>query len=122
MGSGYGASTDPYLDFFNTDSLLFSTKPRSNGKGGDSLKFSDPLSFGEKTADRDPLSFGGETSGFQPVGLEAAETESRDSEDEDWPTAPPADYLGYVQVCLASDGYPACNLFWQSLREGFKTT
>ena len=121
MGSGYGGSTDPYLDFLNTDSLLFSTKPRSNGKGGDSLKFSDPLSFGEKTADRDPLSFGGETSGFQPVGLEAAETESRHSEDEDWPTAPPADYLGYVQVCLASDRYPACNPFWQLL-EGFKTT
>ena len=96
MSSGYGGSTDPYLDFLNTDSLLFSTKPRSNGKGGDSLKFSDPLSFGDKKADRDPLSFGGETS-----GLETADTESRHSEDDDCPTAPPADYLGYVQVWQA---------------------
>ena len=94
--SGYGGSKDPYLDFLNTDSLLFSTKPRSNAKGGDSLKFSDPLSFGDKKADRDPLSFREETS-----GLETADTESRHSEDEDCPTAPPADYLGYVQVWKA---------------------
>ena len=45
-------SKDPYLDFLNTDSLLFSTKPLGGGK--DPLKFSDPLSFGLS----DPLSFG----------------------------------------------------------------
>jgi len=93
MTSKYGGSTDPYLDFLNTDSLLFSTKPRAaDGKGNDSLKFSDPLSFGEKKADRDPLSFRGET-----TGLETAETESRHSDDEEGPSAPPVDYLGYVQ-------------------------
>ena len=41
---------DPYLDFLNTDSLLFGTSV-----GKDPLKFSDPLSFGTS----DPLSFGG---------------------------------------------------------------
>ena len=92
--SGYGGSTDPYLDFLNTDSLLFTKKPQTNGKGGDSLKFSDPLSFG----DNDPLSFRGETSSKKPLGFETAETESKHSDDEDFPTAPPADYLGYVQV------------------------
>jgi len=91
--SGYGGSTDPYLDFLNTDSLLFTKKPQTNGKGGDSLKFSDPLSFG----DNDPLSFRGETSSKKPLGFETAETESKHSDDEDFPTAPPADYLGYVQ-------------------------
>ena len=94
MSNLYGGSTDPYLDFLNTDSLLFSKKPISNGKGGDSLKFSDPLSFG----DQDPLSFRGETSSKKPLGFESAETESRHSEDEDFPTAPPVEYLGFVQV------------------------
>ena len=49
-------SKDPYLDFLNTDSLLFSTKPLGGGGvgGKDPLKFSDPLSFGLS----DPLSFG----------------------------------------------------------------
>ena len=95
MSNLYGGSTDPYLDFLNTDSLLFSKKPISNGKGGDSLKFSDPLSFG----DQDPLSFRGETSSKKLLGFESAETESRHSEDEDFPTAPPVEYLGFVQVC-----------------------
>ena len=94
MSSLYGGSTDPYLDFLNTDSLLFSKKPQTNGKGGDSLKFSDPLSFGEN----DPLSFRGESSSKKPLGFEAVDTESRHSEDEECPTAPPVDYLGYVQV------------------------
>jgi hypothetical protein len=92
MSSLYGAN-DPYLDFLNTDSLLFSKKPQANGKGGDSLKFSDPLSFGEN----DPLSFRGESSSKKPLGFETVDTESRHSEDEDCPTAPPVDYLGYVQ-------------------------
>jgi len=93
MSSLYGGSTDPYLDFLNTDSLLFSKKPQTNGKGGDSLKFSDPLSFGEN----DPLSFRGESSSKKPLGFETVDTESRHSEDDECPTAPPVDYLGYVQ-------------------------
>ena len=46
------SNKDPYLDFLNTDSLLFSSSTKPLGK--DPLKFSDPLSFGLS----DPLSFG----------------------------------------------------------------
>lgn len=50
----YSGTTDPYLSFLSDSHSLFSTKPTSNGKKSDPLKFSDPLSFGTS----DPLSYG----------------------------------------------------------------
>ena len=49
----YSGTTDPYLSFLSDSHSLFSTKPTSNGKKSDPLKFSDPLSFGTS----DPLRF-----------------------------------------------------------------
>ena len=97
-------SKDPYLDFLNTDSLLFSTKPLGgSGVGGkDPLKFSDPLSFGLS----DPLSFGlsdkkpgdkdkkKDKDDFDKVGDFDAESHHSDED----ASAPPMDYLGYIQV------------------------
>ena len=78
----YSLKSDPYLDFLNTDSLLFSSKQPPTGKP-DSLKFSYPLSFGEKR---------GEEAGQDNL--------SRHSQEEDEASAPPVDYLGYIQVKL----------------------
>ena len=50
----YSGTTDPYLSFLSDNHSLFSTKPTTNGKKSDPLKFSDPLSFGTS----DPLRFG----------------------------------------------------------------
>ena len=49
----YSGTTDPYLSFLSDNHSLFSTKPTTNGKKSDPLKFSDPLSFGTS----DPLRF-----------------------------------------------------------------
>ena len=97
---------DPYLDFLNTDSLLFSTKDPlkfSDPLGslgttrGDPLKFSDPLSFGTN----DPLSFGlsdnkkRETKKESKDDLGDFDVDSHHSDDE--ASAPPMHYLGYIQ-------------------------
>ena len=90
-------SKDPYLDFLNTDSLLFSTSTKPLGK--DPLKFSDPLSFGLN----DPLSFGSsdkkssDKKDKDDADKNDFDAESRHSGDDD-ASAPPMDYLGYIQV------------------------
>ena len=85
---------DPYLDFLNTDSLLFGTSV-----GKDPLKFSDPLSFGTS----DPLSFGGsDKKQEKKEDKDDFDQDSRHSGDDDFATAPPMDYLGYIQVMLNS--------------------
>ena len=83
---------DPYLDFLNTDSLLFGTSV-----GKDPLKFSDPLSFGTS----DPLSFrGSDKKQDKKEDKDDFDQDSRHSGDDDFATAPPVDYLGYIQVRL----------------------
>jgi len=118
----YSGTTDPYLSFLSDNHSLFSTKPTTNGKKSDPLKFSDPLSFG--TSDplsfgvssdplrfsSDPLSFGSQSAektrsdplafpGDEPGGGETTETESKHDSEDDWDdaSAPPADYLERVQ-------------------------
>ena len=103
MSSVYSDTSDPYMSFFKCDSLLSSTNQHSNGKGdplvySDPITFSDPLTFGEKN--NESLFNGGEASGEETGGGETTETESKHSDEEDWPTAPPEDYLEHVQVCL----------------------
>ena len=100
-------SKDPYLDFLNTDSLLFGSSSKALGK--DPLKFTDPLSFGTS----DPLSFGaGDPLSFSlgndkkgdkdkkkdkdDIAGGDVDAESHHSDDE--ASAPPIDYLGYIQV------------------------
>ena len=81
---------DPYLDFLNTDSLLFGASV-----GKDPLKFSDPLSFGTS----DPLSFGGsQKKEEKKENKDDFDGDSRHSDDDDSASAPPMDYLGYIQV------------------------
>ena len=98
-------SKDPYLDFLNTDSLLFGSSSKTSR---DPLKFSDPLSFGTS----DPLSFGANDPLSFSVGgsdkksdkdkkkdkeeIDVGDAESHHSDDE--ASAPPIDYLGYIQV------------------------
>ena len=81
---------DPYLDFLNTDSLLFGTSV-----GKDPLKFSDPLSFGTS----DPLSLGGsQKRDEKKESKDDFDGDSLHSDDDDFASAPPMDYLGYIQV------------------------
>ena len=81
---------DPYLDFLNTDSLLFGASA-----GRDPLKFSDPLSFGTS----DPLSLGGsQKKEEKKESKDDFDGDSRHSDDDDFASAPPMDYLGYIQV------------------------
>ena len=85
---------DPYLDFLNTDSLLFGASA-----GRDPLKFSDPLSFGTS----DPLSFGGsQKKEEKKESKDDFDGDSRHSDDDDFASAPPMDYLGYIQVSASS--------------------
>jgi len=90
------SNKDPYLDFLNTDSLLFSSSTKPLGK--DPLKFSDPLSFGLN----DPLSFGSsdkktnDKKDKDDLDRNDFDAESHHSGDDD-ASAPPMDYLGYIQ-------------------------
>ena len=129
-------SKDPYLDFLNTDDLLFGSK--SNG-ASDPLKFNDPLSFGTSdalssgTGDilsrsianykknlpvaaakpvADPLKFsdpGDALSRSLDNYKKTADKDKKDKDDlgdfdadsthsDDEASAPPMDYLGYIQV------------------------
>ena len=129
-------SKDPYLDFLNTDDLLFGSK--SNG-ASDPLKFNDPLSFGTSdalssgTGDilsrsianykknlpvaaakpvADPLKFsdpGDALSRSIDNYKKTADKDKKDKDDlgdfdadsthsDDEASAPPMDYLGYIQV------------------------
>ena len=133
---GIMTSKDPYLDFLNTDDLLFGSK--SNG-ASDPLKFNDPLSFGTSdalssgTGDilsrsianykknlpvaaakpvADPLKFsdpGDALSRSIDNYKKTADKEKKDKDDlgdfdadsthsDDEASAPPMDYLGYIQV------------------------
>ena len=98
-------SKDPYLDFLNTDSLLFGSSSKSIGK--DPLKFTDPLSFGTS----DPLSFGASDPLSFSLGNDKKGDKKKDKEEiaggdvdaeshhsDDEASAPPIDYLGYIQV------------------------
>jgi hypothetical protein len=93
--SGKLYSKDPYLSAFGNDSLLFSTapkaKPHANGKL-DPLAFSDPLAFG------DPLAFRPRDGEEEKKAATEEDTEDTESEVEEWPSAPPVDYLDKVQV------------------------
>jgi len=116
-------SGDPYFSLFDTkptsngvkksDPLKFSdplsfggeslSTLRNNGVG-DPLAFSsgvrDPLAF--SSGKGDPLAFSSKDNDKKTEGGggETTETESRDSdgdEEDDWPSAPPVDYLEHVQ-------------------------
>ena len=129
-------SKDPYLDFLNTDDLLFGSQ--SNG-ASDPLKFNDPLSFGTSDAlssgpgdilsrsianykknlpvaaakpVADPLKFsdpGDALSRTIDNYKKTADKDKKDKDDlgdfdadsnhsDDEASAPPMDYLGYIQV------------------------
>jgi hypothetical protein len=96
--SGKLYSNDPYLSAFGNDNLLFSTaaKPKAHANGKlDPLAFSDPLAFGDPLAFKREEEKRGEATGGE-------ETEDTESEVEEWPSAPPVDYLDKVQVGAAS--------------------
>ena len=67
---------DPYLDFLNTDSLLFGASV-----GKDPLKFSDPLSFGSS----DPLSLNKEEKKETDASLVGTVTANQTSQKVDRP-------------------------------------
>ena len=99
MSSVYSDSPHSYKSLLKPDSLLLNTKQQPNGKAEsvkNFIQFSDPLQFEEKNAE---AVFAGEyTSGEETAGGETTETESKHSDEEEWHSAPPDDYLEHVEV------------------------
>lgn len=83
------STKDPYLSVLNNDNFLFGTsssglsKPKAYTNGR-----LDPLAFAPRE---------GEDGEKEPAEDEPP-TEDTESEPEEWPTAPPVDYLERVQV------------------------
>ena len=79
MVSDDRSSTDPYLDLLKSDNHMLSRRSQYNGRN-------------------DSLSVREEVSGEDTESGETTDTESEESEEEDWQTGPPVDYLENVQV------------------------
>ena len=79
MVSDDKSSTDPYLDLLKSDNHMLSRRSQYNGRN-------------------DSLSVREEVSGEDTESGETTDTESEESEEEDWQTGPPVDYLENVQV------------------------
>ena len=71
--------TDHYFELLKNENHLLSTRPSCNGK-------------------KDSLLDKGEVSREVTEDENTSETESEESEAEDWPVGPTKDYLEYVQV------------------------
>ena len=99
MSRVYSDSPHSYKSLLKPDSLLLNTKQQPNGKAEsvkNCIQFSDPLLFEEKNGE---AVFAGEcTSGEETAGGETTETESKHSDEEEWHSAPPDDYLEHVEV------------------------
>ena len=78
MVSDDKSSTDPYLDLLKSDNHMLSRRSQYNG--------------------RNALSVREEVRGEDTESGETTDTESEESEEEDWQTGPPVDYLEIIQV------------------------
>ena len=101
MSSIYTHNYDQYKSFSNHQVPLLSTKTLAIESAdtvvnSNSKQISDSMMFLKKN-DED-VDVRENTSGYETGGGDTTETESKHSDEEDWYTAPPDDYLEHVEV------------------------